>query len=220
VSKKVVEKLKAHFGAKILETSDFRGDETVVVAASDWLDVAKYLKTDADLAMDHFIDVTAVDYPEREGARFDVLLFVRSMAKSHRVRLKTRVADGAKVPSVVSVWAGADWAEREVWDMFGIAFEGHPDLRRILMYEEFEGHPLRKDYPIERTQPIVPYRNVPGLAKLPPFGLDEGQPFARVDWRARLEGRDEQVSPAIGVQTGQRRALSDSEAVATPGKKS
>ena len=95
--------------------------------------------------------------------------------------------------------------------MFGIAFDGHPDLRRILLYEEFEGHPLRKDYPIEKAQPLVPYRNVEGVEKLPPFGPDMGQPWARVDWSDRIDGGDRQVSPAIAVQSGQTRMISDSE---------
>ena len=83
--------------------------------------------------------------------------------------------------------------------MFGIKFKGHPDLRRILLYEEFVGHPLRKDYPIDKAQPLVPYREVSEIDKLAPFGIEEGQPFARIDWESRLAGRDEQVSPAIGV---------------------
>lgn len=96
--------------------------------------------------------------------------------------------------------------------MFGIRFEGHPDLRRILLYEEFEGFPLRKDYPIDKAQPLVPYRDTDSIQKLPPFGIEEGQPFARIDWEARMAGGDRQVSPAIGLQQGQRRTLSDSEA--------
>jgi NADH-quinone oxidoreductase subunit C len=213
MSKQVIERLKEQFGDRILATSDFRGDDVARVRASDWLEVAKFLKTQC--AMNQFIDMTAVDYPEREPEepRFDVVLFLRSFASGARVGLKTRVPDGQSLPSLVSVWAGADWAEREIYDMFGIRFDGHPDLRRILLYEEFVGHPLRKDYPIEKTQPLVPYRdNVHELSKLPPFGLDEGQPFARIDWRERLRGRDRQVSPAIAVQTGQRKALSESSA--------
>jgi NADH-quinone oxidoreductase subunit C len=160
--------------------------------------------------MDHFIDLTAVDYPLREPElpRFDVVLLLRSMKWRHRVRLKTRVREGQSVPSLVSVWPGANWAERECWDMFGVVFEGHPDLRRILLYDEFVGHPLRKDYPIEKAQPLVPYRSVEGIDKLPPFGPDEGQPWTRIDWQERLRGRDFQVSPAIGMQQGQRPALS------------
>jgi NADH-quinone oxidoreductase subunit C len=136
---------------------------------------------------------------------------MRSTQKRHRIRVRTRIADGEKLASLSAVWAGANWAEREIWDMFGIKFTGHPDLRRILLYEEFEGHPLRKDYPIDRVQPLVPYRDVADVRKLAPFGIEEGQPFARINWEERLEGRDAQVSPAIAVQTGQRRALSDSE---------
>jgi NADH-quinone oxidoreductase subunit C len=214
MSKKVVERLKAVLQTKILETSDFRGDETVVVAPADWRAVAEFLKTDPDCAMDHFIDLTAVDYPERTDGpaplpRFDVILFVRSMAKKHRIRVRTRLGDGEPLASVISVWEGANWAERECWDMFGIKFTGHPDLRRILMYEEFVGHPLRKDYPIEKTQPLVAYRDVPGTEKLPPFGPEEGQPWGRIDWNERLHGRNIQVSPAIGVQQRQRPSLSE-----------
>src|SRR5687767_2276901 len=92
--------------------------------------------------------------------------------------------------------------------MFGIKFEGHPDPRRIMLYEEFVGHPLRKDYPIEKTQPLIPYRDVDGIDKLPPFGAEEGAPFGRIDWQERIEGRDFQVSPALGEQLGQRPAIS------------
>ncbi|MFW6050029.1 MAG: NADH-quinone oxidoreductase subunit C [Myxococcota bacterium] len=210
----VVERLQEQFGDRILETSAFRGDEQVVVAPKDWLEVAQFLKRDPDLRMDHFVDITAVDYPEREPdlPRFDVLLLARSLQKKHRIRVKTRVGEDDELDSVVSIWAGADWAEREVFDMFGIRFAGHPDLRRILMYDEFSGYPLRKDYPIDRAQPLVPYRDVPGIHKLPPFGIEEGQPWGRIDWQQRLEGADRQVSPAIAVQVGQRRQLSDSDA--------
>src|SRR5690606_29383952 len=161
--------------------------------------------------MDHFVELTAVDYPEREDHRFEIILIVRSLANNHRIIVKTRLKDGEPLDTLVDVWAGANWAEREVWDMFGVSFTGHPDPRRILMYEEFEGFPLRKDYPIERTQPLVPYRDAAEIDKLPPFGPEMGQPFARLDRQSRLAGADHQVSPAIAVQTGQRRTLSDSE---------
>jgi len=113
----------------------------------------------------------------------------------------------------VGALAGANWAEREVFDMFGIRFKDHPDLRRILMYDEFEGYPLRKDYPIDRVQPIVEYRDSNEMTKQAPFGIEEGQPFARIDWEARL-GADKptQVSPAIAQQQGETRTLSDSAA--------
>jgi NADH-quinone oxidoreductase subunit C len=106
------------------------------------------------------MDLTAVDYvkyPGREdGPRFEVVYHLYSLEHNHRLRAKVRVdEDDASVPSAVDLWPIANWMEREVWDMFGIRFEGHPDLRRLLMYEEFVGHPLRKDYPITRRQPLI-----------------------------------------------------------------
>jgi len=213
MSKSALERLRSELGDRVLETSDHRGDEEIVVAAKDWRAAAELLRSDSTLAMDHFTDLTAIDRPEREpeGPRFDVLLLLRSISKKQRIRVRTRVADGEALASVSDLWAGANWAEREVFDMFGIRFDGHPDLRRILLYPEFQGHPLRKDYPIDRVQPLVPYRDVPNTRKLVPFGIEEGQPFARVDWESRLEGGDRQVSPSIALQQKQRRALSDSE---------
>lgn len=209
MSQKVVARLKARFGDGILASDSFRGDDEVLVAPENWLAAARYLRDDGECAMNHFIDLTVVDYPEREPAtpRFEVLLFVRSLAKKHRIRLKTRVRDGEDLDTLTGIWEGANWTEREAFDMFGVKFRGHPDLRRILMYDEFQGYPLRKDYPISRTQPLIPYRDV-GPSKLAPFGSDEGQPYSRIDWLARMAGRNKQVSPAIGVQQQQRPALS------------
>jgi NADH-quinone oxidoreductase subunit C len=212
MSQAVVDRLNAQFGERVLETSDAFGDHEVVVAVKDWAEVAQFIKDDSDLQMDHYIDLTAVDYPERESARFDLVLMTRSSVTGARIRLRTRVQDGEEPGTVSGIWSGANWAEREVWDMFGIKFSGHPDMRRILLYDEFVGHPLRKDYPIDKAQPLVPYREVNDIDKLPPFGIEEGQPFARIDWESRLAGADNQVSPSIGVQQGQRRTLSDSEA--------
>ena len=215
MSEAVVSRLKAQLGDKVLRDSSFRGGFEISVAPGEWVAAATLLRDDAELSMDHFIDLTAVDHPERgDKARFDVVLIVRSNEHAHRVRVRTQLADGAKLATLENIWAGANWAEREVYDMFGIVFEGHSDMRRILMYEEFEGYPLRKDYPIDKVQPLVPYRQVEGTHKLPPFGIEEGQPFARVDWEARLAGRDNQVSPSIALQQGQRHSLSDSEAAA------
>jgi len=215
MSQRVLTRLRDEFGDRILETTDFRGDEVAIVAPADWVEVAAFVKRDPECMMNHFTDITAADYPEREPEqpRFDLVVCVRSMLHRHRIRLKTRLADGETVATLGPVWAGASWGEREVYDMFGITFEGHPDLRRILLYEEFVGYPLRKDYPIDRTQPLVPYRE-DGLvgSKLPPFGQDEGQPWTRINWQARLRGEDQQVSPAIALQQGQRKALSETSA--------
>lgn len=209
MSKKVIDRLKATFGDRILATSDFRGDDEAIVSPKDWREVALFLRDDGQLLMDHFVDMTAVDYPLREDlGRFDVLLFVRSMKLNHRVRIKARLQEDQPLDTLLPVWAGANWAEREMFDMFGIKFTGHPDLRRILMYEEFEGFPLRKDYPIAQVQPLVPYREVEGIEKLPPFGDDEGMPFGRTSWTDRIAGHDFPVSTGIGVATGARKNLS------------
>jgi len=122
--------------------------------------VLAHCRDDAALAFDVLIDLTAVDYlkyPGREdGPRFEVVYHLYSITHNHRLRLKVRVdEDDASVPSAVALWPIANWLERETWDMFGVRFEGHPDLRRLLMYEEFVGHPLRKDYPINRRQPLI-----------------------------------------------------------------
>lgn len=222
MSKAVTKRLQGAFGDKILEISDFRGDDTARVAMKDWKAVATFLRDDEQLNMDMLTDLTAVDYPEREpdGARFELVLMVRSLEKKHRGFVVTDVDDGATPDTLVEVWAGANWAEREIYDMFGIKFNGHPDMRRILLYEEFEGYPLRKDYPIDRAQPLVEYRDAPDIHKLPPFGVEQGQPFARVDWEQRLAASEDpdqrpgglQVSPAIAAQHGQIRTLSDSAA--------
>lgn len=209
MSQKVLERLRARFAERVLETSSFRGDDEARVAPADWLEIATFLRDDAECAMNHFVDLTAVDYPEREPElpRFDVVLLVRSLSTKQRIRLKTRVRVDEPLASLFNVWQGANWTEREVWDMFGVKFAGHPDLRRILLYEEFQGHPLRKDYPINKTQPLVEYREI-GPSKLAPFGSDMGNPFGRVDWLARLGGGNRQVSPAIAVQQHQKPSLS------------
>jgi NADH-quinone oxidoreductase subunit C len=137
--------------------------------------------------MDMLIDLTCVDFPDREP-RFEVVAHLYSLNKGHRLRLKARVGneegDDAEIDSVADLWASANWAEREAWDMFGVRFRGHPDLRRILMYPEFDGHPLRKDYPANKIQPLVPYRELENIEKLPPFGDDEGMPFGRQSYEA------------------------------------
>jgi NADH-quinone oxidoreductase subunit C len=144
-------------GSAVQSTHQFRGDETLVVDAKQIFDVMKKLRD--QLGMSFLVDLTAVDYLGREP-RFEVVYHLRSMKTGERLRVKAPLAQPEDdspplIPSVTPLWAGANWFEREVWDLYGIKFEGHPDLRRILMYEEFVGHPLRKDYPKERRQPLV-----------------------------------------------------------------
>ncbi len=181
-----IEKLKAHLGEAVIETHDHLGDDTAVVTPEAWKAACKLLREDSSLDFNLFVDLCAVDYPERLP-RFEVVLHLYSVTRRHRIRLKTRVGDeegeGAELDSIVSIWPGANWLERETFDMMGVVFKGHPDLRRILMYPEFVGHPLRKDYPAQKTQPLIPYRTEDEagviLDKLAPFGADEGMAFGR-----------------------------------------
>jgi NADH-quinone oxidoreductase subunit C len=190
MSERVLTVLKEKFGDSIVETHSNFGDDTAVVAPSLWKEVCAFLKSEPQMGFDMLVDLCGVDYPTRETGRFEVVLHLYSTSRRHRVRLKARVGDqegdGAEIDSVCDVWSGANWFEREAYDLLGITFKGHPDLRRILMYPEFEGYPLRKDYPATKTQPLVPYRTeaeagVP-LDKLTPFGADEGMPFGRNMW--------------------------------------
>ena len=143
----------------ITDTHARLGDATAAVAADRLVETMRFLRDDSALAFDMLTDLCAVDYLPR-SPRFEVVYHLYSVAKNHRLRVKVRVgAEAPSVPSVVSLWPSANWMEREVWDLYGIRFEGHPDLRRILLYDEFEGHPLRKDYPKERRQPLVGPRN-------------------------------------------------------------
>ncbi|HEV8437336.1 MAG TPA: NADH-quinone oxidoreductase subunit C [Methylomirabilota bacterium] len=156
----ILARLRERLGARMLETHDYRGDHTGVVAREGIVDALACCRDDAELRFDLLMDLTAVDYltfPGREdGPRFEVVYHLYSTEHNHRVRLKVRVEeDDAWTPTATPLWPIANWLEREVWDMFGIRFEGHPDLRRLLLYEEFVGHPLRKDYPINRRQPLI-----------------------------------------------------------------
>lgn len=151
----VLVKLRERFGADVLAVHAWRGDLTAEVSPSRLVEICRFLRDDAALAFDFLADVTAVDY-FGSTPRFELVYHLKSLTRGHRVRIKARVSeDEARIDSVVGVWRGADWLERETYDLYGIRFEGHPDLRRIYLYDEFEGHPLRKDYPKERRQPLV-----------------------------------------------------------------
>ena len=156
----IVDTLRARLGGALLSSHEERGDLTVVVERSALRDTLALCRDAGALGFDMLMDLTAVDYskfPGREdGPRFEVVYHLYSLGHNHRLRVKTQVdEDDAVVPSAVPLWPIANWFEREVWDMFGIRFDGHPDLRRLLLYEEFVGHPLRKDYPISRRQPLI-----------------------------------------------------------------
>lgn len=146
----VVRELKAHFPDAVLDVVRFRDETTIHVTPAAYREIAFFLRDHDKIAMNFLTDLTAVDMLKlRTSPRFDVLAQLYSIPNRVRLRLKVGVDDGQNVPSLVPVWNGANWMERECYDMMGIYFEGHPNLRRILLADDWdEGHPLRKDYPI------------------------------------------------------------------------
>ena len=140
--------LQAGVPNAVTQVSYWVGDWTVIVPADQLIDVAQFLRDDLSTAFDYCSDVTATDWPPR-AQRFDVIYCLYSTRHRHRVRVKVRAGEEEPVPSVTGIWSGANWLEREVYDQFGVNFVNHPDLRRILMPDEWQGHPQRKDYPLE-----------------------------------------------------------------------
>jgi len=154
----VVRKLKSRFGEGLFEIQEFRGELTVVVPKERIVDVCRFLKEDPDLHFDLLADLCGIDM-YTPVKRFGVIYNLYSLKSKHRIRLKTFTEEeDPKVQTVSTVWSTANWHERETFDMFGIIFEGHPDLRRMYMPEDFEHYPLRKDFPL---------MGIPGSLPLP-----------------------------------------------------
>ena len=145
----LLEELQRKFPGAISDPIIFRKQPSITVNKESLIAICEFLKSDEGGAYSYLADETAVDYPKREK-RFDVIYELYSFKGNDRLRLKVLAGDVEKIPSVAGVWPAANWLEREVFDMFGILYEGHPDLRRILLPEEWVGHPLRKDYDILR----------------------------------------------------------------------
>ena len=161
-----LERIQEKFAQEIIEAHAFRGDETAVIRASSLRSVAKFLKETPGLDFNFLMDLTAVDYLFFAGGRiqkecrFEVVYHFFSLKRNHRIRIKVPVDEkNPQVETLSDLWPSANWYEREVWDMFGIRFTNHPNLKRILMYEEFQGHALRKDYPFDQRQPLIGPQN-------------------------------------------------------------
>ena len=154
----VLEKLKSQFADAILEASEFRGELTVVVSKERIVDICRFLKEDPQLQFDFLADVFGIDM-YTPTKRFGVIYNLYSLKNKYRIRLKVFTEEeDPKIPTMTGVYGTANWHEREVFDMFGIIFEGHPDLRRVYMPEDFEHYPLRKDFPL---------MGIPGSLSLP-----------------------------------------------------
>ena len=184
----LINAVTTRFPDGVVTSHDFRGDATVILQRSVLLEAARFVKDDAEFAMNLLVDLSVVDYstfgeqasraffassgvPVKpspliedeapwpgppDGGRFAVVYHLYSTEHKHRLRLVVSVEEGVEdLDSVTTLWPVADWLEREAWDMFGVSFRGHPNLKRILMYDGFEGHPLRKDYPVNKRQPLI-----------------------------------------------------------------
>jgi NADH-quinone oxidoreductase subunit C len=147
--------LLAAFPDAGLQLSYWLGDWTVIAGLDRLPALARFLHDDPESLFDFCSDVTATDWPARAPQRFDLVYCLYSTTRRHRIRIKVRAGEHDAVPSVTSVWPAANWLEREVFDMFGVRFAGHPDLRRILMPEDWQGHPQRKDYPLEGPGELI-----------------------------------------------------------------
>jgi NADH-quinone oxidoreductase subunit C len=155
--KKITEILKERFPEEIKATSVQFGDEIVVIDRDFLLDLSKFLMKEP-YAYTMLLDLTCVDYLG-DDLRFEMVYHLYSITNKHRVRIKVRLSEeDLKIDSLTPLWKNANWLEREVYDMFGVHFEGHPYLVRLFMYDGFEGHPLRKDYPLRKRQPMIPMR--------------------------------------------------------------
>ncbi len=146
---KTIQRLRERFAAEILDATPRAGDDAVTVRRERIVEICTFLRDDPELRFDYFIDICGVDYGEvdPDGPRFGVIYHLYSLDHNHRIRLRVLVdEDDARVDSVTGVWKGANWFEREAFDLFGIDFTGHPFLRRILTHHQFVGHALRKDY--------------------------------------------------------------------------
>lgn len=160
----LVKKLKAQFGEAIGEASEFIGQLSVHVDRERIVDVCFYLRDDAEVPFDYLSDLTCVHYPDRVEAPFEVVYNLFSIPANERVRLKVKTADS--VESVTSVWPAANWLEREVYDLFGVTFAGHPDLRRLLLPPDWDGYPMRKDYALEFVENAWTAKHLPQMTEV------------------------------------------------------
>lgn len=178
--------LRGAFGDRIAGNVEFRGEQTVSVVLDGLRDVLS--KCRKELGYEMVLDISSVDH-FGEDPRFEIVYELATVDDSKRLRVKAKVGEGEKVPTASDLWAGANWHEREVWDMMGIPFSGHPDLRRILMWEGYPYHPLRKDFPLAgrpTNMPDVAFTDVAPLEGGPFVTCAGGEDTVRREPRARV----------------------------------
>src|SRR5437667_8467178 len=172
----LVKRLKGKFGDAIIEASEFLGQLSIRVGRERVAEVCNTLKNDSQTPFDYLSDLTCVHYPDNREAPFEVVYNLYSISKNERVRLKV-ATNGEGINSVTSIWPSADWPEREVYDLFGVVFRNHPDLRRILLPPDWEGHPLRKDYPLEFIENEWTKRHLPEMTEVQKEQLEQRRAY-------------------------------------------
>lgn len=187
--REVIDSLDKHFGEKLLEQKEFRGETTVVIDPRDIRELAKFCRD--ELRYDYLLDITSVDNFGSEP-RFEIVYELYSMNTARHLRLKLRVAEDDPIIDTVSdIWPTANWHEREIWDMMGLRFKGHPDLRRILMWEGYPYFPLRKEFPLEGKPSDMPDVGFTSIAPM------EGGPFVTRPSTATTKDREPRARPPL-----------------------
>lgn len=172
----LVKKLKAKFDGAVLEASEFLGQVSIRLTSGSVTEICEFLRTDPDARFNYLSDLTCVHFPLRQETPLEVVYQLYSISRNERVRLKVGLSD-ATVDSVTSVWPSANWMEREVYDLFGVTFRNHPDLRRILLPPDWEGHPLLKDYPLEFIENAWTRRHLPEMTDVQREQLEQRRAY-------------------------------------------
>ncbi|HFB83702.1 MAG TPA: NADH-quinone oxidoreductase subunit C [Thermodesulfatator sp.] len=181
---KAVEHLKERFPEDLIAVSHFRGEVTACIRRERLYEILEYLKNDPELLFDHLVDLCGVDWLGKKTPRFEVVYHLYSIRYRQFLRLKVPVPEeDPTLASVVSLWKTANWFERECYEMFGIVFKGHPDLRRLLTPEGWDGYPLRKDYPLF----LSPENEWPGYREL----VEKVRELSRYDWYPKLASNED-----------------------------
>jgi NADH-quinone oxidoreductase subunit C len=174
---KLVKKLKAKFAGAVLEATEFISQVSIGIQRGRIVEVCNYLRDEADTKFNYLSDLTCVHYPMRPEGPLEIVYNLYSISRNERVRLKVALAEGESVDSVTGVWPSANWMEREVFDLFGVSFRNHPDLRRILLPPDWEGHPLRKDYPLEFIENAWTKRHLPEMTEVQREQLEQRRAY-------------------------------------------
>lgn len=173
----LVKKLKAKFNGVVLEATEFVGQLSLRIEPARIVEVCDFLRSDPESAFNYLSDLTCVHFPLQREAPLEIVYNLYSISRNERVRLKTSIAENAGTESVTAIWPSANWMEREVFDLFGVDFRNHPDLRRILLPPDWEGHPLRKDYPLEFIENEWTKRHLPVMTDVEREQLEQRRAY-------------------------------------------